>query len=71
MSCNSALYAVNTTAGTPIAAGGTIPLTQVVRRFGCGAVLNGDAVTVKGRGYYDIDATVSVSYTHLTLPTIA
>ena len=63
MSCNSALYAANTTTGTPVAAGGTVPLTQVVRRFGCGAVLNGDAVTVKGRGYYDIDATVSVAAT--------
>lgn len=61
MSCNSALYAVNTAAGTSIAAGGTIPLTQVVRRFGCGAVLNGNAITVKGRGYYEVDATVSVA----------
>lgn len=63
MSCNSALYAVNTTAGTPIAVGGTVPLTQVVRRFGCGVVLSGNAITVKGRGYYDIDATVSVAAT--------
>lgn len=63
MSCNSAIYAVNTTAGTAIAAGGTIPLTQVVRRFGCGAVLNGNAITVKGRGYYDVDATVSLAAT--------
>ena len=61
MSCNSALYAVNTAAGTSIAAGDTIPLTQVVRRFGCGAVLNGNAITVKGRGYYEVDATVSVA----------
>ena len=61
MSCNSALYAVNTAAGTSIAAGGTIPLTQVVRRFGCGAVLNGSAITVKGRGYYEVDAAVSVA----------
>lgn len=61
MSCNSALYAVNTAAGTSIAAGGTIPLTQVVRRFGCGAALNGNAITVKGRGYYEVDATVSVA----------
>lgn len=63
MSCKSALYVVNTTAGTSIPVGSAIPLTQIVRRFGNGANLNGNTITLLDRGYYEIDATVTVTAT--------
>lgn len=61
MSCKSALYAVNTTAGTSIPVGSALPLTQIIRRFGNGANLNGNAITLFDRGYYEVNATITVT----------
>lgn len=63
MSCKSALYAVNTTAGTSVPVGSAIPLTQIVRRFGNGANLNGNTITLLDRGYYEVNASVTVTAT--------
>ena len=55
----SAIYVINTTSGTSIAAGGTYPITQVVRRFGCDLKNNGTGITASNTGYYKINANIT------------
>ena len=59
MSCNSAIYTVNS--NVTVAANGTIPLGSVIRRFGCNCQLDGSAITCCGRGYYDVECSVSLT----------
>lgn len=59
MSCNSILFTAMTSP-TTVAAGGDIPLGNVVRRYGCGATLRGNAISLNGDGYYDVDVSVTV-----------
>jgi hypothetical protein len=59
MSCNSILFTAMTSP-TTVAAGGDIPLGNVVRRYGCGATLSGNAISLNGDGYYDADVSVTV-----------
>lgn len=59
MSCNSILFTAMTSTAT-VAAGGDIPLGNVVRRYGCGATLSGNAISLNGEGYYDADVSVTV-----------
>lgn len=61
--CRSAIYAINTNAGTEIPAGGIYPLTRVVRRFGCALGHNGEAITIKSPGYYKVSGVFTVSPT--------
>lgn len=65
MSCKSALYSANTspttltlTAQQPTA---TLPLGTVNRRFGRNIQLSGNGILIDGEGYYDIDASVTVT----------
>lgn len=62
MSCKSALY---TAMQTPTAAAvdGVIPLGSLIRRYGCDITLNGNAVNIVGKGYYDVDASITVAPT--------
>ena len=67
MSCKSGIYVVNTQVGQSIGIGSTyVPLT-VIRRYGKYCQLGGNGVSigncVGGAGYYDVDASVSVSAT--------
>lgn len=62
MSCKSALYAVMQTP-TAVAVDGVIPLGGLIRRYGCDVALNGNAVNITGAGYYDVDASVTVTPT--------
>lgn len=57
MSCNSAIYTVNS--GIAVSANGTIPLGSTVRRFGQRLNLNGNGIIVDGAGYYDIDIIIT------------
>lgn len=59
MSCNSILFTAMTSP-TTVAAGGDIPFGNVVRRYGCGATLRGNAISLNGEGYYDADVSVTV-----------
>lgn len=59
MSCNSILFTAMTSPAT-VAAGGDVPLGNVVRRYGCGATLRGNAISLNGEGYYDVDVSVTV-----------
>ena len=60
MSCKSALYAAMQTP-TAVAVDGVIPLGSLIRRYGCDVALNGNAVNITGAGYYDVDASVTVT----------
>lgn len=60
MACKSNIYAVNTTS-TAVTANGTLPLTTIVRRYGCGTNLLGNAVTLNEAGYYLVN--VSATFT--------
>lgn len=64
MSCKSAINTALTTP-TTVLAGGTIPLGAIIRRFGCGMDVNGNGLTIREPGYYDVDVSVTV------LPTAA
>ena len=60
MSCKSALYAAMQTP-TAVAVDGVIPLGSLIRRYGCNVALNGNTVNITGAGYYDVDASVTVT----------
>lgn len=67
MSCKSGIYAVNTQTGQSIVVGGTYVPSTVIRRYGKYCQLGGNGVSIGncsgGAGYYDVDASVSVSAT--------
>lgn len=65
MSCKSAIYTASTTPTTltltaqqPAA---TLPLGTTVRRFGCNLQLSGSGILVDGGGYYDVNASVTMT----------
>ena len=62
MSCKSAIYTVNTGAQA-VAEGGIISLGSIIRRYGCSLDLNGNGINIKECGYYDVDASITVSPT--------
>lgn len=61
MSCKSGIYTANTTQGTAVANGGILPLGNIIRRYGQHINLGGNGITLAGGGYYDVDATVTVT----------
>lgn len=56
----SAIYTVNPNTQT-VVNGGTVALGDVVRRFGCHAMLNGETIRLNGEGYYLINISMTVS----------
>lgn len=58
----SAIYTVNTSAPT-VAVNGTIPLGNTVRRYGACIRQDGDAISICGKGYYLVTASVTASPT--------
>lgn len=58
----SAIYTVLAT-DTPIVTDGIVPLGAIVRRFGCNVNLDGNAITLLGKGYFKITASLTVSPT--------
>lgn len=65
MSCRSAIYTANTSTSiiTPTTAqpSATLPLGTVIRRFGRCTQLSGNGILVEGEGYYDVDASVTLT----------
>lgn len=62
MSCKSALYTA-LQSPTAVAVDGVIPLGSIIRRYGCDANLNGNAVNITNAGYYDVDVSITVAPT--------
>jgi len=46
-----------------VAEGGIISLGSILRRFGCNCRLNGNAIELKGEGYYTIDVDTTIAPT--------
>lgn len=66
MSCNSAIFTVNQTNETIVTEAGTfvqIPFGSVIRRFGRNLRLEGGGIMCCDAGYFDIDATITVTPT--------
>ena len=45
---------------TDVAVNCVIPLVSLIRRYGCDISFNGNAVNIVGKGYYDIDVSITV-----------
>lgn len=56
MSCKSSIKVV-TTASTTVVANGTIPLTTIVRRYGCALNQSGNSILLNEPGYYKISVS--------------
>lgn len=65
----SAIYTANTTT-QPLFVGNTIALGSIIRRFGCSVNLNGNGITVKDPGYYDVKASVTAAPTAVGTVTV-
>ena len=49
------------TIGAELAAGDLIPLGSVIRKTGCGVRFDGGGIGLSGRGYYDVDASFTLT----------
>lgn len=58
----SAIYTVNTAAPT-VAVNGTIPLGNTIRRYGTCIRQDGNTISICGKGYYLVTASVTASPT--------
>lgn len=58
----SAIYMASASSSA-VAVGETVPLGSTVRRFGCNLMGNGDAVTLRGAGYYLVSFNATVAPT--------
>lgn len=58
----STIYTVNSTANS-VTPTNIIPLGNTVRRFGCNLAQNGNTISLKGRGYYLINAAITLTPT--------
>ena len=65
MSCKSAIYTANTAASaitlSTAQPTSTIPLGTTIRRFGCNIKLNGTGILLDGEGYYNVNASVTLT----------
>lgn len=60
MSCKSLIYAANNTAQT-VVAGNIVSFGTAVRRFGNNINISGGNIVVNGVGYYEINASATVT----------
>lgn len=56
----SAIYTAMTTP-TSVAIGSTVPLGTTIRRFGCNIAQDGNAITIKGKGYFLVTASITAA----------
>lgn len=66
----AAIYTVNAAAPT-VAAGGTVPLGNTVRRFGGCIRQEGNAITLCGQGYFRVGVSATVTPTAAGTVTLA
>ena len=56
----SALYTAMTTP-TSVLVGGIIPLGTTIRRFGCNVAQDGNTISIKGKGYFLVNVSITVA----------
>ena len=66
----SAIYTAMTTP-TSVAVNGTVPLGTTIRRFGCNVAQDGNAITVKGKGYFLVTASITAAPAAVGAVTVA
>lgn len=66
----SAIYTAMTTP-TSVAIGSTVPLGTTIRRFGCNVAQDGNAITVKGKGYFIVTASITAAPAAVGTVTVA
>ena len=58
----SAIYTVNNTT-QDVAQNGNISFGTTIRRYGCNLSMSGNAITIRGQGYYDVAINVTLAPT--------
>ena len=66
----SAIYTAMTTP-TSVAIGSTVPLGTTIRRFGCNIAQDGNAITIKGKGYFLVTASITAAPAAVGAVTVA
>lgn len=66
----SAIYTAMTTPAS-VAVGSTVPLGTTIRRFGCNIAQDGNAITVKGKGYFLVTASITAAPAAVGAVTVA
>ena len=65
MSCKSAIYTANNTPSTITLSvaqpSAVLPLGTVIRRFGKNVQLSGNGILLNGGGYFDVDASITLT----------
>ena len=56
----SAIYTAMTTP-ISVAIGSTVPLGTTIRRFGCNVAQDGNTITIKGKGYFLVTASITAA----------
>ena len=56
----SALYTAMTTP-TSVLVGGIIPLGSTIRRFGCNIAQDGNTISIKGKGYFLVNVSITAA----------
>lgn len=56
----SAIYTAMTTP-TSVAVNGTVPFGTTIRRFGCNIAQDGNAITIRGKGYFLVTASITAA----------
>lgn len=56
----SAIYTA-VTSGIPVTDGGTLPVGNTIRRFGCNVVSDNNTINLCGIGYYKVDAVATMA----------
>ena len=66
----SAIYTAMTTPAS-VAIGSTVPLGTTIRRFGCNIAQDGNAITIKGKGYFLVTASITAAPAAVGAVTVA
>ena len=62
----SAIYTAMTTP-ISVAIGSTVPLGTTIRRFGCNVAQDGNTITIKGKGYFLVTASITAETTRASI----
>ena len=66
----SAIYTAMTTP-TSVAVSGTVPLGMTIRRFGCNVAQDGNTISIKGKGYFLVTASITAAPAEVGIVTVA
>ena len=66
----SAIYTAMTTP-ISVAIGSTVPLGTTIRRFGCNVAQDGNTITIKGKGYFLVTASITAAPAAVGAVTVA